>query len=79
MPRSLVTTLRAAEKFDQSHLSSPSVAPLIEGAKVFYVEGYFLTHGLDPALELSKIATNAGKVTPSDPTTASRLLLISTN
>jgi adenosine kinase len=38
---------------------------LIEGAKVFYVEGYFLTHGLEPALELSKTATNAGKVNQS--------------
>ncbi|KAG6911295.1 hypothetical protein DXG01_002134 [Tephrocybe rancida] len=43
--RSLVTDLRVAEKFDQSHLSSPVVAPLIEAAKFYYVEGYFLTHG----------------------------------
>ena len=57
-----MTTLRAAEKFDKSHLSSPSVAPLIEGAKAFYVEGFFLTHGSESALELSKTASNAGKV-----------------
>ncbi|KAH0837829.1 RNA dependent RNA polymerase-domain-containing protein [Lanmaoa asiatica] len=44
--RSLVTTLRAAEKFEASHLSSSTVAPLMEGAKVFYVEGFFLTHGV---------------------------------
>jgi len=29
---------------------------------VFYVEGYFLTHGTDSALELSKKASEAGKV-----------------
>ncbi|GJE89640.1 adenosine kinase [Phanerochaete sordida] len=60
--RSLVTTLRAAEKFEKSHLSSPAVAPLVEAAKVFYVEGYFLTHGSESALELSKKASDASKV-----------------
>ncbi|TFK65448.1 Ribokinase-like protein [Pluteus cervinus] len=60
--RSLVTNLRVAEKFDQSHLSSPFVAPLIEAAKVFYVEGYFLTHGTEIALELSKVASEANKI-----------------
>jgi len=45
--RSLVTTLRVAEKFEKSHLESEVVAPLVEGAKVFYVEGYFLTHGTE--------------------------------
>jgi len=59
--RSLVTDLRVAEKFEQSHLSSPAVAPLIEGAKVFYVEGYFLTHGVSSTLELSQRATASGK------------------
>ncbi|KAF5345196.1 hypothetical protein D9758_009714 [Tetrapyrgos nigripes] len=60
--RSLVTTLRVAEKFDKSHLSSPEVAPLIEGAKAFYVEGYFLTHGTESALEVSQKASTASKV-----------------
>ncbi|PFH52221.1 hypothetical protein AMATHDRAFT_140335 [Amanita thiersii Skay4041] len=59
--RSLVTTLAAAEKFEQSHLSSPAVAPLIEAAKVFYVEGYFLTHGVNSVVELSSKASTAGK------------------
>ncbi|EDR15993.1 uncharacterized protein LACBIDRAFT_192435 [Laccaria bicolor S238N-H82] len=59
--RSLVTTLRCAEKFDQSHLSSPEVAPLVEGAKFYYVEGYFLTHGVSSVLELSSKSTEAGK------------------
>ncbi|KIJ13768.1 hypothetical protein PAXINDRAFT_170090 [Paxillus involutus ATCC 200175] len=60
--RSLVTTLRAAEKFETSHLSSPSVAPLVQGANVFYVEGFFLTHGVDAVLELSKHASENSKV-----------------
>ena len=61
VPRSLVTTLRAAEKFDKSHLSSPAVAPHIDNAKVFYVEGYFLTHGTESVLEVSKKASETGK------------------
>jgi len=60
--RSLVTTLRAAESFDISHLSSPEVAPLIDAAKFFYVGGFFLTHGVESALELAKKASLAGKV-----------------
>ena len=57
-----MTTLRAAEKFEVSHLSSPTVAPLVEGAKVFYVEGFFLTHGVASVLELSKHASENDKV-----------------
>jgi adenosine kinase len=57
-----VTDLRSAEKFGISHLSSPSVAPLIEAAKVFYVEGYFLTHGLESMLLLGQKSSAAGKV-----------------
>ena len=63
--RSLVTTLAAAEKFEQAHLASPEVAPLIDAAKVFYVEGYFLTHGTESALEVAKKASEAGKVRPT--------------
>jgi len=59
--RSLVTTLCVAEKFSTSHLSSSKVAPLIENAKYFYMEGYFLTHGVPAAMELSKRAAVAGK------------------
>ena len=68
-----MTTLRAAEKFQASHLSSPKVAPLVEGAKLFYVEGFFLTHGLESVLALSEQASKKNKVytisfshTPSD-------------
>ncbi|KAG8219297.1 Ribokinase-like protein [Butyriboletus roseoflavus] len=59
--RSLVTTLRAAENFDDSHLSSATVAPLVQGAKVFYVEGFFLTHGVSSVLTLSKHASENNK------------------
>ena len=54
--------MRVAEKFEKSHLSSPEVAPLIIDAKFFYVEGYFLTHGVESALELSSKSAAAGKV-----------------
>lgn len=59
---SLVTTLRVAEKFDIEHLSSAEVAPLIDAAKFFYVEGYFLTHGTDVVVQVAKKASEAGKV-----------------
>src|SRR6267154_2763131 len=48
--------------FSLSHLSSPAVAPLVDAAKVFYVEGFFLTHGTNVVLELSQKATRASKV-----------------
>ncbi|KAF8574324.1 Ribokinase-like protein [Ramaria rubella] len=60
--RSLVTTLRAAEKFNKAHLSSPSIAPLVDNAKFYYVGGFFLTHGIESALEVAKKAALAGKV-----------------
>ncbi|KAJ7608802.1 Ribokinase-like protein [Roridomyces roridus] len=60
--RSLVTTLRSAEKWDKSHLESAEVVPLVEGAKVFYVEGYFLTHGTETIAQLSQKASAASKV-----------------
>jgi hypothetical protein len=72
--RSLVTTLRAAEKFEQSHLSTPEVARLINGAKFFYVEGYFLTHGLESALEVAKKASETGKVDPRLPFSDTRVM-----
>lgn len=57
-----MTTLRCAEKFEKSHLHSEVVAPLVEGAKVFYVEGYFLTHGVESIAYLSQKASAASKV-----------------
>ena len=60
--RSLVTTLHFARKFEDFLLSSQAVAPLIDVAKVFCVEGHFLTHGTDSIPELSKKASEKGKV-----------------
>ncbi|CAK5283222.1 unnamed protein product [Mycena citricolor] len=60
--RSLVTTLRVAEKFEKSHLTSELVAPLVDGAKVFYVEGYFLTHGTESIVYLSQKASAQSKI-----------------
>ena len=57
-----MTTLRAAEKFEESHLSSPTVAPLVKGAETFYVGGFFLTHGVESALELARHASENNKV-----------------
>ena len=62
-PSSLVTTLRVAEKFEKSHLSSPKVAPLVENAQFYYIEGYFLLKGMESAFELARKSTAAGKVT----------------
>jgi adenosine kinase len=53
-----------AEKYDLDYISSPTIAPLIDGAKAFYVEGYFLTHGTNIIVELGKKVSNAGKVCP---------------
>jgi len=60
--RSLITTLRASEKFELAHLSSPKIAALIDNAKFFYIGGYFLTHGVESVLYLAKKASSAGKV-----------------
>jgi adenosine kinase len=57
-----VTSLRAAKQFDRSHLFSPAVASMIGAARVFYIEGYMLSHGFSCVLELIKQATLASKV-----------------
>ncbi|KAF8808196.1 Ribokinase-like protein [Phlegmacium glaucopus] len=59
--RSLVANLRVADKFDKAHLSSPEVAPVVESAKFYYMDGYFLTHGVESALELGRKSATAGK------------------
>ena len=59
--RSLVTTLRAAEQFTPAHLATPEIEKLINGAKFFYIEGYFLTHGIESAMEVAKGASAHGK------------------
>ena len=59
--RSLVTTLRAAEQFTPDHLAKDDISSLLSGAKYFYIEGYFLTHGIESALEVAKAAASHGK------------------
>lgn len=54
--RSLVTRLGAAEKFSPSHLDKPEINALLEGAKMFYLGGFFLTHGEESALRMAKVA-----------------------
>lgn len=54
-----MTTLEAAEKFEQSHLAS--LAPILESAKVIYTSGFFLTHGISSALEIAEKANATGK------------------
>lgn len=60
--RSLVTSLRAAEKFQRSHLLSNGVASLVENAKIYYMEGYMLTHNVSCALYLGEKASTSSKV-----------------
>jgi len=45
--RSLVTNLGAAEKFHPSFLATPDVKTLLASAEYIYLEGYFVTHGLE--------------------------------
>ncbi|KAF5311790.1 hypothetical protein D9619_002551 [Psilocybe cf. subviscida] len=59
--RSLTTTHRAAQKFRTPHLSSPDVAPLIRNASFYYLEGFFLRHGLEAALEVATKSSEHGK------------------
>jgi hypothetical protein len=60
--RSLCTNLAAAERFSPSHLEKPEVAAFISGAKFFYLEGFFLTHGLETFKILAKHAVENNKV-----------------
>jgi len=60
--RSMVTTLRAAREFNKGWLDKPRIATLIAGAKVFYAEGYFLTHGTESLLSLAERSAEAGKI-----------------
>jgi adenosine kinase len=48
--------------YDVEYLSSPHMRALIDGAKVFYSTGFFLTHGTAIALELAKQVASANKV-----------------
>jgi adenosine kinase len=58
----LCTTLAAAEKFEQSHLQKPEIKAYLDNAKFFYIGGFFLTHGIESALDVAKVASGKGKV-----------------
>lgn len=60
--RSLCTELGAAEKFNKSHLEKPEIKALIDGAKFFYLGGFFLTHGIESAMILAKHSHDNKKV-----------------
>jgi adenosine kinase len=59
--RHLCTTLRAAEKFSPDHLAKPEIASIIDSAKFFYIEGYFLTHGVESIIQIAKAYSAKGK------------------
>jgi len=60
--RSLCTTLAAAEKFSPTHLQKPEIKAYLDNAKFFYIGGFFLTHGIESALDVAKVASGKGKV-----------------
>lgn len=59
--RSLCTNLGAAEKFSKSHLATPDAKAAIDAAKFYYIGGFFLTHGVESALEVAKQAKAENK------------------
>lgn len=59
--RHLCTTLRAAEMFSPDHLAKPEIASIIDSAKYFYIEGYFLTHGVESIVQIAKAYSSKGK------------------
>ncbi|KAF9924760.1 adenosine kinase [Linnemannia zychae] len=60
--RSLVTKLSAAEKFTVEHVKSERIWNLVNGAKIYYVEGFFLTVTPEGILEVAKHAAAENKV-----------------
>ncbi|KAK4056628.1 adenosine kinase [Microbotryomycetes sp. JL221] len=59
--RSLCTELGAAEHFSPKHLESAEVKKIIDGAKFFYLGGFFLTHGVESAKVLAQHAADNNK------------------
>ncbi len=60
--RSLVTALHSAKMLSLDHITSPKLASYKTSARVFYVEGYVLSHRSDAALHLAEFASTSGKV-----------------
>ncbi len=60
--RSLVANLAAANTFNVSHLATPEAKAIIDGAKIFYVTGFFLTVSVESILTLAKDAAQNNKI-----------------
>lgn len=60
--RSLVTNLCAAQLFDSSHLQKPEIISLLEATSHVYISGYFLSNGIEPALEIATKALATGQL-----------------
>ncbi len=54
--------MRAAETFSIDHLQKPEIKALIDHAKFFYIGGFFLTHGIESAIDIAKRAAGRGQV-----------------
>lgn len=59
--RSLVTDLRAANKYTATELRKEENWKVVEGAKMFYITGYFLTVSTESMVEVGKHAAANGK------------------
>ncbi|KAF9170107.1 adenosine kinase [Mortierella sp. AD011] len=59
--RSLVTKLSAAEKLNIEHIRQEHTWNLVKGARVYYIEGFFLTVTPDGILEIAKHAAAENK------------------
>jgi len=65
--RCLLTDLQSAEAFRPDHLKSLEVDSILNSATHIYIEGFFLTHGVESATYVAKKASEAGKVHPFHP------------
>lgn len=60
--RSMVTDLQAANKFSIDHLEKKEIWDLVQGAKYYYVGGYFLTVSPPSAMKIAKHSLENEKV-----------------
>ena len=65
--RCLLTDLQSAEAFRPDHLKTPEVDTILDSSTHIYIEGFFLTHGVESATYVAKRASEAGKVHPFNP------------
>lgn len=59
--RSLVTDLRAANKYTVAEVKREANWKIVDGAKMFYITGYFLTVSAESMVEVGKHAAAANK------------------